>query len=481
MSYLSIYFLTFVTLALFAYYIVPLKFRKYILLCTSIAFYLFFEIKYSLFLLFSIITTYVAGLLMNGKTKKRKKVVLIITLLLNIGVLLFVKFANYSINLINIITHTNQLQKLSIIVPIGISFYTLQAVGYLVDVYKEKYMPERNFLKYTSFMSLFTIIVQGPISRFDQLANQLWEPHRLKYDNIKYGAQLALYGFFKKMVIADRMAILVDTVFNNYMQYSGLTIIAACIFYSIQIYTDFSGCVDICRGISQMFGINLTNNFDHPYFATSIKDFWRRWHISLSSWLRDYIYIPLGGNRKGKIRKYINILIVFLVSGLWHGVGLSYIAWGLIHGLYQIIGEVISKLKDGINKILKTNKEVFSYTFGQRVITFILVTFAWIFFRANSFRGAINMIKIIFTSQTIKISELLKLGLDVQDYIVLGISVGILLVVSILQTKFKIREKLSRQNLWFRWTVYLLAIFSVLIFGVYGTNYDNATFLYMQF
>ena len=229
-----------------------------------------------------------------------------------------------------------------------------------------------------------------------------------------------------------------------------------------------------------MFGITLVNNFDHPYFATSIKDFWRRWHISLSSWLKDYVYIPLGGNRKGKIRKYINILIVFLVSGLWHGVGLSYIAWGLIHGLYQVIGELLSNVKDKINAVLKTNKEAFSYRFGQGVITFILVTFAWIFFRANSLKGAINMIKSMFTP-SIKLSELLMIGLDTQDYIVLGISVAILIIVSILQSRFNIREKLKEQNLWFRWIIYLLAIFSVLIFGIYGTEYSNEIFIYMQF
>ena len=369
------------------------------------------------------------------------------------------------------------------IVPLGISFYTLQVIGYCIDVYREKYKAERNIFKYALFVSFFPHIIQGPIARFDQLAWQLSTPHKFEYNNVKFGLQLMLYGFFKKLVIADRVAILVNQVFNNYIDYSGLQFLIAAIFYSIQIYTDFSGCVDICRGVAQTFGINLARNFEHPYTSKSIAEFWRRWHMSLSSWFRDYIYIPLGGNRKGNSRKYLNVVIVFLVSGLWHGVGVHFIIWGLIHGMYQVIGFIIKPIKDKVYDLMKVDRNTFSFKLGQTIVTFLLTTFAWIFFRANT-KQAVYIIVSIFTDfnlNTILTDSLFTLGLSWKQFMISIIGIAVLIMVSMLQKKFSIREKLASQTLWFRWSIYLTAILVIVIFGVYGPGYSGQQFIYMQF
>lgn len=253
--------------------------------------------------------------------------------------------------------------------------------------------------------------------------------------------------------------------------------------YSIQIYTDFSGCVDICRGISEVLGIELVNNFRRPYFSTSIKDFWRRWHISLSSWLRDYVYIPLGGNRKGTLRKYLNILIVFSVSGIWHGVGINFFIWGLLHGLYQMLDGVTLKFREKLMALLGLSHDVFSFRFGQRIWTFGLVSIAWIFFRAPTLNDAWSVIKrlFVFNPWVLTDGSYLKHGLDAKDLDVLVVSLVVLLVVSMLQEKGSVRQMIKKQALWFRWCIYLMALFGTLVFGIYGPGYDAGQFIYMQF
>ena len=292
--------------------------------------------------------------------------------------------------------------------------------------------------------------------------------------------QLILYGVFKKLVVADRAALCVNDVFQNYNMYSKVWIVLGVVLYSIQIYADFSGCVDVCRGVSQIFGIEIINNFNAPYFAVSIKDFWRRWHISFSSWLRDYVYIPLGGNRKGKIRKYINLLLTFLVSGIWHGVGIHYLVWGIIHGLYQVIGEVFAPIRKKMIKLLSINTEVFSYKLMQQICTFGLVSFAWIFFRANGMREVMQLFRAIMNNAWL-MSFSAQQAFSEKDFFVLLVAIFIMFSISLLQQKMCIREKVAKQNLWFRWLIYFVGIFSILIFGVYGSGYSNETFIYMQF
>ena len=312
MDFLSLTFAVFFIISVICYYAVPKKLRWGVLLLSSIIFYVW-SVPYLIgYLLFSAVTTYFYGT-WTEKHKEHGKVLLALVILANLAVLLTVKFAPVA--------------GISILAPMGISFYTLQVIAYCVDVYKGKAEAQSNFFKYLLFVSFFPQILQGPIPRYNQLKEQLFEGHTFAYKTVKFGFQLILWGMFLKMVIADRAAIFVNAVFPEYHLYEGTVLAVAAVLYSIQLYTDFLGCVCIAMGAAEVYGIKLQTNFERPYMAVSIKDFWRRWHISLSSWLRDYVYISLGGKRKGKLSRYINLMMTFLVIGIWHGSGLQYIFW----------------------------------------------------------------------------------------------------------------------------------------------------------
>ena len=275
---------------------------------------------------------------------EKKKVFLIISLIINFGLLFVFKymvFINHSFMwLYDCFGWTYPIKDFDIVLPMGISFYTFQAASYTIDVFYGKYKPERNYFKLSLFIMFFPQLVAGPIERADRLLGQLFTKHKLELENISQGAKLMLMGYFKKIVIADRASVLVDTIYNSPQEYKGLPLVVATLFFTVQIYCDFSGYTDIARGVAKLMGIDLMINFDRPYFSKNIKEFWRRWHISLSSWLRDYIYIPLGGSRCSLIKKYRNIMITFLASGLWHGANWTFVLWGGLHGLYQVIGDL---------------------------------------------------------------------------------------------------------------------------------------------
>lgn len=315
MSIISLWFLIFSVAVLAAYFILPKILKPWVLLAFSAAFYAFFGLVNFVAIGASVISIYLGGLWIS---RTRSKIALWVTVGFNLACLISVR-----------------VPATSLIVPLGISFYTLQAISYLVDVSKGTISAERNPARLALYLMFFPTIMQGPISRYGQLAPQLWTPHRFDYDALKSGLMLMLWGFFKKMVIADRAAMLANGVFAADSTAEGFVVLLGVLSYSLQIYADFSGCVDISRGLAEAMGIDLIRNFNHPYLATSVKDFWHRWHISLSTWLKDYVYIPLGGNRKGAFRKYLNILIVFAVSGLWHGTGINFFVWGLLHGIYR--------------------------------------------------------------------------------------------------------------------------------------------------
>ncbi|MBO5200232.1 MAG: MBOAT family protein [Clostridia bacterium] len=481
MSILSIYFLLFLLLSSLIFYALPNKLKPLSILAANIYFYIQFGLKHLPFLLFSIVSTFAGALLIERLEKKSaKKAVLASVLFLNIGLLFYVKFTPYLLNLAQkVVTFDSSNILKTIIVPVGIAFYTLQLCGYIVDVYREKYVAERNFLKFAAFGTFFPLILQGPISRYDQLADQIYSKAKREniYRNYTYGAQLMLWGFFKKLVVADRAAILVNEVFGNYTSYSGLTVALAVLFYTIQIYMDFSGCVDICRGAAQLFGINVIENFKQPYFASSTQDFWRRWHIALSSWFRDYLYIPLGGNRMGAFRKYLNILIVFFASGLWHGVGFHYIVWGLMQGLFQIVGAITLPLKKKICDKLMLDRTKGFLLLWQQLITFCLINLSWLVFRANGTTAAIAMFKSIFTLQPVSLVNLTYL-----DLIIICVSLLIVFFVSYYKEKgFSVRDELSKQVLPVRWSVFLILFAAVVLLGVYGPGYSDSSFIYMNF
>ncbi len=483
MSIISLTFLGFVALVFLGYFIIPIKLRPYVLLVANLCFYACFGLKSFAFLFATVLTSFFASLAMVRSSGAKKKCILFFAIAFNMGLLMIVKYLNFSLGLLFGLFDL-QAPVFSILVPLGIAFYTMQAVSYCADVYRGKYEAETNFVRYLLYMSYFPIIMQGPISRYDQLAHQLTTAHKFSYDRMKSGLCLALYGLFKKMVIADRAALLVNQVFGNHASYEGLEIVIAALLYTVQIYADFSGCVDICRGVSEGLGIRLEDNFKHPYFAVSIKDFWRRWHCSLSSWFKDYIYIPLGGSRKGRLRKYANLTLVFLASGLWHGVGLQFIAWGLIHATYQIIGDLTATPRKKLYACCQTNTASFSFRLGQQIITVILVTFAWIFFRAPSLSVAFDMIGStfkVYNPWILADGTFLKLGLDAKDWNVLFISLLVLLTVSVLQQHGSVRERLQKQTAWFRYLIYIAAVLTIVIFGIYGPGYDVSQFIYMQF
>ena len=372
-----------------------------------------------------------------------------------------------------------------VVLPVGISFYIFQALGYTIDVYRKEIVPERNFLRYALFVSFFPQLVAGPIERSKNLLRQLSEKHTFDFIRVKDGLFLMLWGLFLKIVIADRISIVVDKIFSNSSIYGGVYIVIGVILFAFQIYCDFSGYSTIAIGAAKVMGINLMENFDSPYMSASVAEFWRRWHISLSSWFKDYLYIPLGGNRKGKIRKYINILIVFGVSGLWHGANYSYVVWGLLNGLFQIIGDLLKCPKDWIYNKLHIAKEKSSYKLMQIITTFCLVDFTWIFFRAKSFKTALQMIKSIFTVHNYWIlfdDSLYKLGLNGKQFRFMVLSIILLIIVDIVKWKgYSIREFIYKQDTWFRWLIYILLILVIVVFGIWGPKFDESKFIYFQF
>lgn len=476
MDFLTLTFAAFFIISVIFYYIVPKRNRWVVLLVSSGVFYLWSVPYLIIYLLFSAVSTFGYGKWVQ-KHQKSGKGMLIAVIAANLAVLIFVKFYP-------LCQATLSLPALHILVPMGISFYTLQVIAYCVDVSQGKIEAQENFLKYLLFVSFFPQILQGPIPRYAQLKEQLYEGHAFDYRTFKKGFQLILWGMFLKMVIADRAALFVNTVFPDYHLYEGTMLAVAAVLYSIQLYTDFLGCVCIAIGAAEVYGIHLQTNFERPYRAVSIKDFWRRWHISLSSWLRDYVYIPLGGSRKGKMRRYVNLMITFFVSGIWHGSGLQYLFWGLMQGGYQIAGECLNPLRRKIKKWMKIQEPSWFYSLWQRTCTFGLITLSWIIFRADSLRSGLSMIKRILTDVTPWIffdGTLYTCGIGEKQFFVLILCIVFVGFIEHLQEKNVIREMIAEQHLFVRWGIYLGAIALITLFGVYGPGYDATQFLYGQF
>ena len=482
MAYITWYYYVFLAFLVAAYYLLPKKHRWFVLLAASVCFYL----KVALwdiisFALFSgtILVCYFAALLIDRIDRKTtKKIVLFSSVAVISALLVYDK-------VINLLNADSLIRSHSLVVPIGLAFYTLQIIAYLVDVYMGKVSPQHNFLRFYLFISFFPQIIQGPIPRYEQLAGQLYEGHSFDDRKFTKALMLILWGFFLKLIIADKAGVIVDKIFDGYPTYLGAYVWLGGILYSIQLYTDFLACVTLSQGAAGLFGIELVNNFDHPYFSTSIKDFWRRWHISLSQWLRDYIYIPLGGNRKGKFRKYLNIAVTFLISGLWHGNGIRFIVWGLLHGIYQVVGDMIDPFRNRIITMLKLDKDPISLTMIRRIITFLLVTFGWIIFRADTLAKGVGMMISMFRviNPWVLVREsILTLGLKWQDWVVLWASVILLAVVGHYQEKgVCIRDSILERHLIVRWLLYIGCIVFIMILGTYGYGFDAQEFIYGGF
>ena len=368
------------------------------------------------------------------------------------------------------------------LLPVGISFYTFQTLSYTIDIYRGDKEPERHFGIFALYVSFFPQLVAGPIERSTRLLPQLNKKHTFNYLRVKNGLLLMLWGFFKKIVIADRLAALVNTVYNHPTDYQGIVLIIATVFFAFQIYCDFSAYSDIAIGAAKIMGYDLMKNFNRPYFSKSIAEFWRRWHISLGSWFRDYLYFSLGGNKAGKYVWYKNIMIVFLMSGLWHGANWNFVIWGCLHAFYILFSLFIKNIKLYIHNFLNIKKDMFFYKILQVICTFILVDFAWIFFRASTLSDSIYIIKNLFVINlgTLYDKSLHNIGLDEKDLYLSILLILFLIIVQIKQRKTKIIDAINSQPIYIRWGIYFAGIYSIITFGYYGQGHESQ-FIYFQF
>lgn len=497
MEFNSINFMIFFPVVLALYFVIPKALRQIWLLAASYYFYMSWNARYALLIAASTLITYVSGIAIeryrdSGRTGRRLTV-LFSCLGINLGILLFFKYGSFLIASLDRgleLLHIGSVdQRFYFLLPVGISFYTFQALGYTIDVYRGDVRAETNLIRYALFVSFFPQLVAGPIERSKNLLSQMQNIAEIKLWNarrVTSGTILMIWGFFVKMVIADRAAVLVNTVFDNYRMYGSTELVLAAVFFALQIYCDFGSYSLIAIGAAKIMGFELMENFNTPYFACSIRDFWSRWHISLSTWFRDYLYIPLGGNRRGRVRKSVNIMIVFLASGLWHGADWSYVVWGGIHGAYQVIGDYLASFREKCIRKLRVNTACFSWKFLQTAVTFVLVVFAWIFFRADSIGDALQYIRRIWVRPTPWVlfnGEIFTLGLDRPEMNILFVAICMLGLVDLVRYRKKMTLDvfLMQQNLWFRGGVMIGLVVLIFVCGKYGVGFDPQQFIYFQF
>ena len=498
MFFNSLDFLIFFPIVVLLYYIIPVKLKHFWLLAASYYFYMCWNAKYAVLILFSTIVTYASGLMIekvkNGpwdeaRRKKYKILTVALSFGLNLAVLFYFKYFNFTLEAVSSLFRLVHIELnapvFDIVLPVGISFYTFQALSYTMDVYRGEIYAEKNFFRYALFVSFFPQLVAGPIERSKNLLKQLAVPQKFSFEAARDGILLMIWGFFLKVVLADRTAIFVDIVYGDFETYGGWYLVVATLLFAVQVYCDFYGYSVIAMGAAEILGIRLMENFDAPYFSTTVAEYWRKWHISLTSWFKDYLYIPLGGSRKGMLRKNINRMIVFVVSGLWHGASFSYVAWGGLNGLYQTIGEVLQPVRDRLVSVLHLNRQSFGHKLAKMAVTLFLVDFSLIFFRANRFRDAIEIIKQIWTVKNPWIlfdGSIYDCGLDSRNFWVMMVCIGILLFADYFKHKgIAVRKIITEQDYWFRWLVISFSVCAILIFGIWGTEYNAAGFLYFQF
>lgn len=467
MQFISFGFLLFLPVVVFVNFIIPRKYRYIWLLFTSVVFYLSVDVKAAAVMAVSVVLTYLEGILIgkDAKNINRNKVLLFLSVAIDVAFILAFRAG-------------------SILGAVGISFYMLKAIGYLVDVYRGDVKAERNFIKVALYISFFTQVISGPIERAGNMLPQFSYPVTVDFDRLRDGLLQMLWGYGLKLVLADRLAIFVNSVYRDPSSQQGSIVLLATLFYTFEIYCDFAGYSHIAIGASRILGIDVMKNFDSPYMSGSIAEFWRRWHISLSGWLKDYIYIPLGGNRKGKVRKYINILIVFAISGLWHGTALTFIIWGILHALYQIAGYILKPVRDKAVEVLRVDRNSFSHRAVKVIVTFMLVNLAWVFFRADSVDTAFLVIKksLEFTPWVFSDGTIYTLGLNSTNITLTIFGLIGLIITDILgYMDVEIREKILSQGIWLRWILVICGVILVLVCGIWGPGYEASTFIYQQF
>ena len=534
MSFISFQFIVFMAVVTLLYYLVPKKYQWVLLLIASYGFFLYGGVTPLIFILSTTLTVYGGGRWMEhvkatapGKkaAKATNRRILTLITVFNFGILLMLKYYNFFAESVNhglgIFAYDSQLPLINIVLPLGISFYTFQSIGYLIDVYRNKYAAEKSLPRFALFISYFPILVQGPISRYNDLGTQLKEEHPFDYKTFKFGMQLALWGFFKKMVIADRIGTAVSTVFGDYAQFDGFQTGLAIILYALQIYLDFSGGIDIARGCSEMLGITLMENFQRPYFGNTVSEYWRRWHIALTSWMRDYVFFPLTLSKfsnkvgkwgrkhiKGSIGKqlpsYFPTFVTFFLIGVWHGAGWGFIVFGLYNATIIVVSMILTPVFQRMIKFFHINEKSFGWKVFQIARTFLIMAAGKTLTRASSVHVAVAMLKRVVgiktaayagaSSATAAAAETLAstgatglpvfsaMGLDLGNWIVLFITFALFFTVSVLQERgMEMRETLAAKPFYVRWIVYLLGFAAVVILGVYGPGYSASEFVYRNF
>ena len=532
MTFFSIKFLIFMFILVAIYLLFPKRYIKYqwiVLLVASYIFYLTAGLKMVLPLIISTVFTWLGALWIQeiadhykllvkqstGEEKKKlkqiavhkKRCIVALVVILNLGILIGFKYTNFFIENINVVSN-QEFETINFLVPLGISFYTFQSLGYLIDVYRGKYKADRNLFKFALFVSYFPQIIQGPISRYDSLAKQLFEEHRFDYTRVKFGIQRMLWGYFKKMVIADRVAIVVNEVFgaftgtNQSTTYVGFTVFISVLFYGIQIYADFSGGMDIVVGISQILGIDIIENFRRPFMAKSVAEFWQRWHITLGSWMKDYLFYPLAlskpfGNMAKALRKVcgnyvakvlptcLASFIVFFLVGVWHGADWKYVIYGIYQATFVSTATLLEPFYAKCRAMFKVNTECHSWKLFQTLRTILLVTIGRYLSRAESAKIAFDMMKATiqeFNPWVFFDGSLYELGLDQKNFQFMIITIIFLFVVDFVKERgINLRMEIAKLDIVLRWTIYFVGIFSIIVFGIYGLGYDAGNFIYQGF
>jgi len=529
MLFTSYNFILFLLALFIIYYIIPQKYQWLLLLVASFFFYSCSGWDNIAYITVTITATYFTAVKIGqlhrqqelylkenkgslskeekkaykDKVKSKQKKYLLLCLFFDLGVLAVVKYTNFAISNINSVSkifNAGELSFLDIALPMGISFYTFQSVGYLVDVYRGKYAPEKNIGKFALFVSFFPQLIQGPISRFDDLGYQLYSGHSFDFRNVSFGIQRILWGFFKKLVIADRILPAVKTITQNPDTYQGIYVLIGMVFYAIQLYADFTGGIDITIGIAEVLGIKLKENFERPFFSKSTAEYWRRWHISMGTWFRDYVFYPVsvsnamlkiskfsrekfGENTGKRVPVYLSTIIVWFATGIWHGASWNFIVWGLLNCLVIIVSQELEPFYAWFHNRFNV-RDKFMFKLFQVGRTFLLMSAIRILDCYRNVRVTFRMYGSMVTKWNIGElfnGALLKLGIDKADYFVLLFGIIIMIVISLAQRNGSIREKLSARPDVIRYAAYVGLFISIIVFGAYGVGYDRNQFIYNQF
>jgi len=481
MLFNSFQFAIFFAVILVAHFALPQRYRWALLLAGSCYFYMVFIPIYLLVLGLSIVIDYVAGIWIEDAPPARRKVLLLVSIVANVGLLAVFKYFNFindNLAALARVLHWNySMEALSLILPIGLSFHTFQAMSYTFEVYRGRQRAERHFGIYALYVMFFPQLVAGPIERPQHMLKQFHASQRLDAERWRSGLKIMLWGLFKKVAVADLVAPIVGNVYASPTQFSGPILIVATVFFAIQIYCDFSGYSDIAIGAARLLGYDLMTNFRQPYFARSLSDFWRRWHISLSTWFRDYVYIPLGGNRQSTSRRYFNLLVVFAISGLWHGAAWTFVIWGTLHGCYLVLSQMLSPVREACVRVLGLSRIPGLVAWAETLWVFLLVLIGWVFFRAQSFADAVYVLTHAHILRDFRVNDLFELGLPRFE-----MGLAFVMIVAVLAVDWLLIHRPPLVvSLWqkraFRWGCLACGFYGIVFFGVF----DKVQFIYFQF